>query len=60
MTLYLKLEDKPNEGNMVAQSGQWWDATSGVGVVIDKLEEHLSKGWVLFFLDQKFAYLLER
>ncbi|KAK9221539.1 hypothetical protein WN944_009966 [Citrus x changshan-huyou] len=44
MTLYLKLEDKPNEGNMVAQSGQGWDATSGVGVVIDKLEEHLSKG----------------
>ncbi|KAK9221538.1 hypothetical protein WN944_009965 [Citrus x changshan-huyou] len=43
MSLYLKLEDKPNEGNMVAQLGQGWDATSGVGVVIDRLEEHLSK-----------------
>ncbi|KAK9225120.1 hypothetical protein WN943_010161 [Citrus x changshan-huyou] len=43
MSLHLKLEDKANDGNMVAQLGQGRDATSGVGAAIDRLEEHLSK-----------------
>ena len=43
MSLHLKLEDKANDENMVAQLGQGRDEMSGVGAAIDRLEEHLSK-----------------